>query len=79
MQNVLPLPPLFNRVEPYFKFIDCIEITARERKKILDRFGDTHDGPLVPGMVFSLPFCIDIVSLGFRVFSLVFCIEMVSL
>ena len=48
-QGVLPLPALCQRVEPYFKFVDCLNVTARQREKLLNLYGDTHDGPLLPG------------------------------
>lgn len=47
--EVLPLPQLCERTEPYFKFVDCLNITKRQREKLLNVYGDTHDGPLLPG------------------------------
>ena len=49
--GALPLPPLFDRSEPYFKFVDCLNISDKQRKSLLDVYGDTHDGPLLPGIV----------------------------
>ena len=55
--KVLPLPPLFDRTAPYFKFIDCLNITTREYNKLLESFGDTHDGPLLPGVCVCVCVC----------------------
>jgi len=47
----LPLPHPLERSAPYVKLIDCLNITEQKYKKLLNTFGDTHDGPLAPGTI----------------------------